>query len=289
VKLPPAALTAPSLCPRCDAPAILGDYCIQCTLPLRKCGSCQGVAGPFDRFCGFCGYELLQGERRAPVWRLWLLAALVPLVAGLAIGLSPLSRPFEQRIETIGGGATPPPNSTMTLRSASLKFMYSIPKEWTAVDASRASSSSAQLPFVVASHSATDQSKVIGAQGDLLQMKPDGAVVELGRPPTGVTAVDATDPTAVLAFQLSQLIQQPPNGLQLQVTQPAHGITVDGRPGAAAVLRVTRDGQAFDFERAWIATPSGLFRVDALVPDGDWSTGDHQRVDQVIRSLRSSS
>jgi hypothetical protein len=286
VKLPPAALTAPSLCPRCDAPAIISDYCIQCTLPLRKCGSCQGVAGPFDRFCGFCGYELVQGDRRAPIWRLWLLAALVPLAAGLAIGLSPLSQPFVQKVETIVGAATPPPNSTTTLRSASLKFTYAIPKDWTAVDASLAPATGAQLPFVVASHSATDQSRVMDARGDLLQTKPDGAVVELGRPPVGVTAVDASNPTAVLAFQLSQLIQAPPAGVQLQVMQAAHAVSVDGRPGAAAVLRLTRDGQSYDFERVWIAAPGGLFRVDALALETDWVAGDQQRVDQVIRSLR---
>ena len=286
MKLPPAALTAPSLCPRCDSPAIMTDYCINCTLPLRKCGSCQGVAGPFDRFCGFCGYEMVQGERRAPIWRLWLLAALVPLAAGLAIGLSPLSQPFVQKVQTIVGAATPPPNSTTTLRSAGLNFTYSIPKDWTAIDASRASDTTRQLPFVVASHAGSDQSKVMDAKGDLLQVKPDGAVVDLGRPPVGVTAVDFADPTAVLAYQLSQLIQTPPAGLQVIVLRPVHAVTIGGRPGAEAVLRVTRDGQPYEFERAWIASPTGMFRVDALVPDTDWTAGDQTRVDQVINSLR---
>lgn len=88
----PVGLVAPTLCPRCDAPAADGEggrtaeQCGQCSLQLRWCGNCQGVAGPFDRYCGFCGFELLRGERRSPLWRLWLLAALVPLVAGLAYG-----------------------------------------------------------------------------------------------------------------------------------------------------------------------------------------------------------
>ena len=49
--------------------------------------SCHGVAGPFDRYCGFCGHELVRGEERAPYWRLWMLAGLIPLVAGLVYGV----------------------------------------------------------------------------------------------------------------------------------------------------------------------------------------------------------
>jgi len=82
------ALTAPSLCPRCDAPAIMTDHCIQCALPLRQCGSCQGIAGPFDRYCGFCGFEMVQGEQRPLWWRLWFLAALLPVALGLAYGIA---------------------------------------------------------------------------------------------------------------------------------------------------------------------------------------------------------
>ncbi len=286
MKLPPAALTAPTLCPRCDSPAIMTDYCIQCTLPLRRCGSCHGVAGPFDRFCGFCGYELLQGERRLPVWRLWLLAALVPLVAGLAIGLSPLSAPVAQKVQTIVGGATPSPNSTATLRSATLNFTYSIPKEWTAVDDTRAADPARQIPFVVTSHNSSDQAPVTDAKGDLLQLKPVGAVMEMGRPAPGVSAVDANDPSAVLSFQLAQLLQTPPAGVKLQVVGAAHSITVDGRPGSEAVVQVTRDGQTYEFVRAWIQTSNGLFRIDALVPESDWTAGDQQRVEQVIHSLK---
>ena len=285
MKLPPAALTAPSLCPRCDSPAIMTDYCIQCTLPLRRCGSCQGVAGPFDRYCGFCGYELLEGERRPPIWRLWLLAALVPLAAGLAIGVSPLSAPLAKRVQTIVGVSTPAPGTTTTLRSDALGFTYTYPKDWTAADDSRADPAR-QIPFVVVTSVGADQSKVLDAKGDLLQVKPQGAIVEMGRPPVGNAPVDVSDPAAVLAFQLGPLLATPPAGASVAAAVPVRAITVNGRPGAEAVLRVTRDGQVYEFERAWISTPSGLFRVDALVPDAQWAAGDDQRVEALIRSIR---
>jgi predicted amidophosphoribosyltransferase len=87
LKLPPQALTAPSLCPRCDSPAPSDDRCRTCDLPIRRCGSCHGIAGPFDRFCGFCGHELVLGERRSPAWRLWLAAALLPFALAIFGGL----------------------------------------------------------------------------------------------------------------------------------------------------------------------------------------------------------
>jgi hypothetical protein len=92
MKLPPPALVAPSLCPRFDHPAMLLDRmedrpCAHGGLQLHRCGSCHGVAGPFDRFCGFCGHELVRGEDRAPWWRLWLRVALVPLADALVSGI----------------------------------------------------------------------------------------------------------------------------------------------------------------------------------------------------------
>ena len=88
MKLPPLALTAPTLCPRCDAPSGLAELCLQCALQLRQCGNCHGVAGPFDRYCGFCGHEMVQGEARPLWWRLWYLAALIPLAGGLIYGIA---------------------------------------------------------------------------------------------------------------------------------------------------------------------------------------------------------
>ncbi len=120
MKLPPAALTAPTLCPRCDSPAIMTDYCIACTLPLRRCGSCQGVSGPFDRYCGFCGYELVRGARRAGVWRLWLLAALIPLAGGIAFGVSPYSAGFSHSVIGLAAhGASASPSTKPAVGDAS--------------------------------------------------------------------------------------------------------------------------------------------------------------------------
>ena len=45
------------------------------------------MAGPFDRYCGFCGHEHVRGEDRPPWWRLWFLVALVPLAAALVSGV----------------------------------------------------------------------------------------------------------------------------------------------------------------------------------------------------------
>ena len=94
MRLPPLALVAPSLCPRCDQPAMLLNHsgeemrCAHCGLQLHQCARCRGVAGPFDRYCGFCGYEMVQGANRPLWWRLWFLAALLPVVLGLAYGIA---------------------------------------------------------------------------------------------------------------------------------------------------------------------------------------------------------
>lgn len=94
MKLPPLALIAPSLCPRCDQPAMVLNHasdderCAHCGLQLHQCSRCRGVAGPFDRFCGFCGYEMVQGTNRPVWWRLWFLAALLPVALGLIYGIA---------------------------------------------------------------------------------------------------------------------------------------------------------------------------------------------------------
>src|SRR5437867_10216500 len=119
MKLPPLALVAPSLCPRCDQPAMVLDRlddqrCAHCGLQLHRCGSCRGVAGPFDRYCGFCGHELVLGEKRSGAWRLWLAVALVPIVAALAIGISPLGQRAARSVASLGGAAQPTPAGTPT-------------------------------------------------------------------------------------------------------------------------------------------------------------------------------
>jgi len=93
MKLPPLALVAPSLCPRCDQPAMVMNHsseemrCAHCGLQIHQCPRCRGVAGPFDRYCGFCGYEMVHGERRPLWWRLWFLVLLLPLLSALVGGI----------------------------------------------------------------------------------------------------------------------------------------------------------------------------------------------------------
>lgn len=288
------ALTAPSLCPRCDAPAIMTDHCIQCALPLRQCGSCQGIAGPFDRYCGFCGYELVQGARRAPLWRLWLLAALIPLAAGIAFGFSPWARPAAHTVAGIVGNPEPTPNpaTTTQLRSDRLAFSYAAPKAWFETDYSRASDPTQVLPYVVVVHYEPDGLKVPAAKGDLLQVKGQAAIVLLGRPGgTAPPAVDPSDPQAVLAAEVAPLVSAPPAGLKFDVVTPVHALTINGRPAAVVVLRLTRDSVTYYLERAYIASPTPgqppLFAVSALVPSNDWdNAGDNQRVDQLLRSVK---
>ena len=62
--------------------------CAHCGLQLHQCSRCRGIAGPFDRYCGFCGFEMVQGEQRPLWWRLWFLVALLPLVVALVAGIT---------------------------------------------------------------------------------------------------------------------------------------------------------------------------------------------------------
>jgi hypothetical protein len=291
VKLPPLALTAPSLCPRCDAPAMFEDHCVQCSLQLRLCGSCHGVAGPYDRYCGFCGHELVLGTHRSPVWRLWLFAALVPLLAGIAFGISPLSGPFAQAVTKVvrgGVASSPSPPQVRELRAGSLGFSYSIPPDWTAFDYTKASSPSSVQPYVIASRLSADGIQAGAARGDLIATKPQGAVVELGRPQVDATAVDPSDPLAVLSYQVAQVLAQPPAGTKLEVVKPVRSLTINGRPAAEVVIKVTRDGSSYYLERAYISAPGStpLVKAEAMVPAADWEAGDDRRVETTIQSLK---
>ncbi len=291
MKLPPMALTAPTLCPRCDAPAIMTDHCMQCALQLRHCGACQGVAGPFDRFCGFCGHELILGGRRSPLWRLWLLLALVPIAAGLAYGIwSVRTHPVLGGLT--GGASVPSPGlgRTQQLRSQVLGFTYSLPEDWSAIDYGRASDPAKAMPFVVATRSGGDQAKAVDSKGDLVLVKPQGAVVALGRPAVDASLVDPADPKEILTSQVAPLVSNPPQGVKVEVAKPVRGLTVNGRPAAAVVLRVTRDGSVYYLERAFVFAPqtgaSAMFRAEALVPQADWDGGDSARVEAIIQSLK---
>ncbi len=287
MKLPPLALTAPTLCPRCDSPAMFEDHCAKCALQLRQCARCHGVAGPFDRFCGFCGFELILGATRSGLWRLWLLVALIPIAAGLAYGLSSLYLPAAHQTALPPVHASPSPSvgPVAKVQSHSLGFTGAIPLGWTAFDYSQAADPASVQPFVVVSKVEADNQPAAAARGNLLALSPQSAVVELGRPPLSATGVDQGNPVAVLSFDVAQAVTAPAAGDQISSVRPAAAITIQGRPAAEAVLKVVRGGATFVYERAYILSPAGLFRVDAMAPGPAWDGGDSLRVEAVVRSL----
>jgi hypothetical protein len=120
-------------------------------------------------------------------------------------------------------------------------------------------------------------------------MTPQGVVAVLGRPDVSAPGVDESDPVAVLSAQVGQLVTQPPPGITFTVMRPVHALNVDGKPAAEAVLKVTKAGSTFYFERAYVAAPSGstqLFEVDASAPVQPWEAGDGVRVESLINSLK---
>jgi len=290
VKLPPAALTAPSLCPRCDAPAMYLDRCGSCELPLRQCAACQGVAGPFDRFCGFCGHDLSTGEARSGAWRLWLVVAMIPLLAGIGFGISPLSQPLATKVAAvISRPAQPQPSPTASpgknWRSQNLRVQYTLPKDWSGFDYSLDKSNPQKL--VVVARMQSEATPVAQASGDLLSVKPSGAVMTLG-PTIASDKGDQAEPGILLAFQLGQLVAQPPAGTKVEISRQAQSIVVDGHPAAEAVVKITRQGSVWYLERVYISGPGSppLFEVQALVPQADWESGDSARAESVIQSIR---
>ncbi len=252
------------------------DVCIRCSLPLRRCGSCRGVAGPSDRHRGFCGHNLAQGRRRAPAWRPWLLAALVPLAAGIVFGVSPPGRSVARQVTTQVAASTPTP-PVAVLRDPATGVGYSPPRYWTASD---------QGGFLVLTHWSPDARLLADAGNDLFAIKPQSGVIEIGRPPID-PAAGSLDPRLVLEFQVRQLLAAPPGEARLEIARTQRTFSVGGRPAAEVVLELSRgDGSAGYFVRAWIAAPSGPVRVDALVPAAAWNAGERARVEQVIRTIR---
>lgn len=289
MKLPPVALTAPTLCPRCDAPALYEDRCTSCGLQLGKCGACQGVAGPFDRFCGFCGHDLTSGELRSPVWRFWLLVAMLPMIAVLVVGATVFGGPaavarlvFPPAPVAGPSGAGP---ATKLFRSPTLHLVYAVPSDWSPSDYTL--STTTPLQEVVVARISADLATFGSTKGDILAAKPSGALLTLGPLIQTPPGVDATDPSSVLGADISSLTIKPPAGLKIEVFRPAQSIQVDGKAGKEAVLKVTRtDGAVLYLERAYLAVPGGLFKVDALVPQSDWEAGDGRKVEAVVQSVR---
>ena len=292
MKLPPTALTAPSLCPRCDAPAIMTDFCIQCSLQLRRCGACLGVAGPFDRYCGFCGHELLLGERRSPVWRLWILAALVPLAAGIAFGISPLAGSAAGALNTVvshapaGAGQAPVAGSR---RSANLALAYAVPSGWQASDGSKAPGAAA-IPWVLLARDQADLATAAGARGDVFAYRPQDSVIEVGRPSLTTGPASAADPASVIAVQVVALTSAPPPQTAVSIERDLKSLSVGGRPAGEVVLKLTRGSDSVYLDRTYIYAPTAggvgaLVVVDAIVPSSEWPAADSP-VQAVISSLR---
>jgi hypothetical protein len=263
------------------------DHCVQCALPLRLCGACHGVAGPFDRYCGFCGYELVQGDKRTPVWRLWLLLALVPLAAGIVFGISPLAVKVGP-VAKLVAGAQPAPSPTTNVHltkfvEENLGFNYALPAGWKADDYTLAQTPE---PFVMASVADGDRFSAGHLNGELITATPTGPVMSLGRPPLDVSAVDTGNPQAVLAFQVSQLLASPPAGVKYTVVKPVHAITVGHRQGAEVVLKVATGSVTTYYERVYIATGTQpLFRAEAADTASGWEGGDAGQVEAVVQSL----
>ena len=240
---------------------MFADECAQCALPLRRCGSCQGVAGPFDRFCGFCGHELVLGRKRSAAWRLWLLAGLVPILAALGLGLSPLGQAAVKTVQR-GRPAAVPSAARPNVTDRTLGFSLAAPRGWAYASASASigalTSDAADAPVAAAGPAA------------LVTSNPRGAVVLLGRPPVSAPGVDGSDPVAVLAFQTAQLMATPPAGITLATVTPVSARSIAGRRGAVSVLSVIgTDGTARVFERAYVSAGGGLFLVEALIPPND--------------------
>lgn len=290
------ALVAPTLCPRCDAPAVAADpgvtvdQCEQCSLQLRWCGNCHGVAGPFDHFCGFCGFELIRGQRRNPLWRLWVLVALVPLTAGLGYGLWMAHAPAQVARVVRAATAKPTPASGGLTGYASrgLELRYLAPSAWTVVDYSAGQQTE---PTIVVSQQTADQRPAADAKGDLSQVGvAQSTVVTLGRPPAGTGVVaDPRDPVAALAAEVAPLVAAPPAGTTVQVFQPVHAVSVTGHPAAEVVLKLTRGSDVWYLRRDLVYAPHGaaapVFRVDALSPSAQWPAVNDTAVTPMVRSL----
>lgn len=253
MKLPPLALTAPSLCPRCDAPAMFVDECNQCALPIRQCGSCLGVAGPFDRFCGFCGHEMVLGRPRSGARRLWLLVALIPIAAGLAVGLSPIGQAALHDRPT--AATAPRPN----VNDRNVGFTAVTRAGWVT-----ASYSTAAYLF----DDPADQPLTTGSPAALITATPKGAVILVTRPGVSDPGVDGSDPVAVLAFETAQLLGSPPTGYSVAAVQSVRAVNIGGRVAARTELSLVGPGNAaYVLEKAYISAPSGgLVLVEALTP-----------------------
>lgn len=271
---------------------MFADHCGHCGLQLGLCPACRGVAGPFDRFCGFCGHDLFLEDKPTPARRLWLVVAVIPLAAALAFGISPLSAPLASQITHLLAGAGPAavvlptaaPSAGKQLLSRNLKLNYSIPNDWSGFDYTL--SAIKPLPILVVARLQADAPRVADVDGDIIRTRPSGAVMTLGRPT--LSPSEPTDAVALLAFQVGQLTSQPPAGLQIEVAEQVAPITVNGVTGARAVLKVSTTAGVFYLERAYLNSggPQPVVEVQGFVPQADWKSGEERNIDLVLNSVR---
>lgn len=249
------------------------ERCLQCTLALRQCARCRGVMGPFNRYCGFCGFEVTRPRRNPLLWSA-LLIALFLVAAGLAFGALAISH---SRAAPTHRAAVQ--NTVHTSGASALSF--EAPISWTVT--SRADT-------VVAARNGGDLSS---SSGDPLQVTPRGPLAAISRPPAAAgSAVSSSDPAAVLSAEVSNLTGSPPSGVKVDVLEPVHSTTVDGRPAAAALLRLTRDAAIYQFERTLVYAPHGslpaMIQVDATAPEAAWTGGDGTTLEALAASIKPS-
>jgi hypothetical protein len=177
------------------------------------------------------------------------------------------------------------PGGTKLFRSPSLRLVYAVPSDLSPSDYTL--SPTTPLQMVVVARINADLATFGSTKGDVLAAKPAGALLTIGPLTQAPPGVDAGDPSSVLGADVSSLTIKPPTGLKIEVFRQAQSITVDGKPGKEAVLKLTRsDGAVVYLERAYLTAPSSLFKVDALVPQSDWDAGDGRKVEAVIQSVR---
>lgn len=231
------------------------------------------MAGPFDRFCGFCGHELVLGQKRSRARRLWLLAGLVPILAGLAVGVSPIGQ------QAVRGVAANHPLAAArpTITDRSVGFSAAAPG-WTLQDLSVSG-----RPVAVLFSDPSDAPAAAGSPAALVTARPKGVVVEVVRPAIADPGVDPTDPTGVLAYETAQLLAGPPPGYSLATVSPVRGETLNGRRAAVSVLSVAgAGGTPLLLEKVYISAPGGgLLLVEVLMPPSELA-----HVDQFVRSLQ---
>lgn len=274
MKLPPLAIAAPTLCPRCDQPSLAADHCSRCRLELRSCPACAGVAGPFDRFCGYCSRELVAPPGRPLPGYLGVAVAVVPVAALLVLGLTRLyTAPHTSAPGRQGSGLT-------TTQSQRLRFQFGVPHGWVMYDYSRLEPDLAQ-PMVVTSTLESDNAQAVGAAANLAAFEPKGTVILLERR----AAEPDKGPPVVVQGWVDAQTSQPPSGTSVEVVQASEALTIGGLSAGEAEVRLTRPEGTYYVEDVYIQAPESAeaFQIQAVGPEAAW---DARAVERIIGSVR---